>query len=290
MATQHAAAPAQTLIIAHRGASGYLPEHTLPAYAYAHAQGADMLEPDVVLTKDGVPLCSHDITLERTTNAEAIFPNRARSDGHWYAIDFTLDELRTLDVDGPQDRFKHAGGIAPGFKLATLREMLDLVRTLNATTGRSVGIVPELKRPSFHRDAGLPMEQPVVALLAEFGYRARADACILQCFEAATLRTVRDELKCDLRLLLAVGEQSQLEAIGGVSGVAQIADVLAPNKKLIDDSAGKLVADAHAAGLVVIPWTFGTDEAELGRFIHQYGVDAMFCDYPDVALRARESR
>ncbi len=279
------------LIIAHRGASGYLPEHTLPAYAMAYGQDADYLEPDVVLTRDGVPICNHDITLERTTNVEQVFPDRARADGKWYAIDFTLAELRRLRVDTPPRHAKasETPGVA-GFRIATLREMLELVRLLNERTGHRVGIIPEPKRAGFHRDEGRPLEKPLVDLLREFGYVHADDPCIIQSFEVDALRHIRGGLQCRLRLVFLAGDQEALDRAGGLPAVAKMADGIGPAWKLADENRGELVRAAHERGLAVYPWTFARDRKVLSRFLHDYRVDGLFTDFPDIALAVRDEQ
>ena len=163
-ATPAPSPPAGRLVIGHRGACGYLPEHTLESYALAHGQGADYIEPDLVRTRDGAFLCLHDIYLEPTTDVAAVFPGRARADGRYYAIDFTLEEVRRLRVRERLDRRFPQG--ASRFAVPTFEEMIELVAGLNRTTGRRAGIYPELKQPAFHRDEGQPMEEAFLAIAA----------------------------------------------------------------------------------------------------------------------------
>jgi glycerophosphoryl diester phosphodiesterase len=130
------------IVIGHRGASGYLPEHTLEAYALAHGQGADYIEPDLVRTRDGAFLCLHDIYLEPTTDVATVFPGRARADGRFYAADFTLEEIRRLRVrERLERRFPRD---ASRFAAPTFEEMIELVAGLNRTTGRGGGVYPEV--------------------------------------------------------------------------------------------------------------------------------------------------
>ena len=139
--------PLDKIVIAHRGASGYLPEHTLEAYVMAYALGADFIETDLALTMDGVFVCIHDIYLEYTTNVKEIFPNRARKDKHWYVADFSLDEIKQLGV---HERIR-ANGIAyfpsrfpldfSKFEVPTFAEMIELIQGLNKSTGHNVGIL-----------------------------------------------------------------------------------------------------------------------------------------------------
>ena len=171
-------------IIAHRGASGSIAEHTLEAYAAAYFIGADMIEPDVVATRDGHIICLHDITLERVTNVEDMYPGRARADGRWYAIDFDLSELKPLRVDGPgQDWI--------GLQIPTLEEMLRMVRSLNEQHGTRIGVVPEMKKPTFHKEnASLKLKLTVESCLA----LSKARDCPLFSFMLASAITGCGEL------------------------------------------------------------------------------------------------
>ena len=166
-------------VIAHRGAPGYLPEHTLESYAMAYGQGADYLEPDLMLTKDGVPIALHDRTLDATTNVAEVFPDRARDDGRHYAIDFTLDEIKQLAV---RERVHPASGelVYPDrfpnthdelvFRIATLAELIELTQGMNQATGRNVGIYPETKASDWHVEQGYDFERKLMDVLTEYGY------------------------------------------------------------------------------------------------------------------------
>ena len=159
--------PAGRIVIGHRGASGYLPEHTLESYALAHGQGADYIEPDLVRTKDGAFICLHDIYLDATTDVATAFPGRARADGRYYAADFTLEEVRRMRVHERLDR-RFPRGVSR-FSVPTFEEMIELVAGLNRTTGRRAGIYPELKQPAFHRAAGMPMEEAFLEIVRRHG-------------------------------------------------------------------------------------------------------------------------
>ncbi len=285
-----ATAPAQTpgpVIIAHRGASGYLPEHTLAAYAAAHAMGADYIEPDVVLSKDNVPVCLHDLTLEATTDCEEKLPGRARADGHWYALDFTLAELKTLNKTG------HHTPNATGHTVATLTEMLALVNDLNTRTGRRVGVIPEPKGPAFHRDAGQPIEPVLLAALSRAGYGAADDACIVQVFESASIVRMKEEMKTDLRMVWLITEEP---APGELETLAPILHGIGPRKALVltrgvNGRLGEspLVARAKQLSLAVYPWTYGAREDEMQQALAAVGpTGGLFTDFPDVGVRARE--
>jgi glycerophosphoryl diester phosphodiesterase len=273
----------QKLVIAHRGASGYLPEHTLEAYALAYAQGADLIEPDVVLSRDGVLVCNHDIHMGQTTDVAERFPDRRRADGRYYFIDFTVAELKTLAVKGRNDAAE------PGYQIPTLAEMLAMISRLNERSGRAVGTIPEPKSPAWHREQGQPIEAKLLEQYAALGYTRRTDPAIVQCFELDSLRRMRNELKSDLRLVYLLGQSPDDRTL---DELATFADGIGPAAKLIENDGqsianNSLVRRAHERRLKVYPYTFGTDEASTRRFFWIYGVDGLFSDFPDVAVRAR---
>ena len=181
-------------IIAHRGACGYLPEHTLPAVELAHTFGADYIEQDVVLTSDGVPIVLHDVTLELTTNVAALFPERHRDDGLFYAIDFTLEEIKTLNAHERTD--SHGNPVFPGrysgtgveFKVPTLAEEIETVDRLNAASGKRTGVYIELKRPEFHEQEGVDIYQAVLDVLTVFNRLGKSAETVIQCFDPETLK------------------------------------------------------------------------------------------------------
>lgn len=271
-------------VIAHRGASAYLPEHTLEAYALAYGQGADMIEPDVVLTRDGVAVCSHDVTVPNKALMGERFPDRAREDGEWYFADFTLEELRCVGQSPGR-----GGETLPGLQLATLDACLALVGRLNEKTGRSVGVIPEPKRPSFHRAEGLPIEPVLARVLAEHGYTDRGDLAVIQCFELDSLKLTRDSLGCDLRLVYLCGGDQPISD-ETLDEVASFADGIGPSWKLIESDEGgdgvdpRLVERALGRGLLVYPYTFGTDTERQRRFV-EMGVTGIFTNNPDVSRR-----
>jgi len=301
------------IVIAHRGASGYLPEHTLESKAYAHALGADYLEQDVVLTRDGVPIVLHDIWLDQVTDVAQVFPERHREDGRFYAIDFTLEEIRGLTVHERLDRSGRqrwpARFSAPGqrFGIATLAEEIDFVRGLNRTTGREAGIYPEVKAPAWHRAQGRDLSRAVLEVLDAAGYSHREDRVFLQCFDAAELRRVREELGSRLRLVLLLEEEDWLgTALAGerLADIAAFADgigawiptLFAATAGGAGPSASGLITAAHAQGLFVHAYTYRNDElpegvagpAEAHRLLYQVaGIDGLFSDHPDVSLRFR---
>jgi glycerophosphoryl diester phosphodiesterase len=269
------------LVIAHRGASGYLPEHTLAAYAAAHFMGADVIEPDVVLTADGVPICSHDLTLETTTDVADRFPGRAREDGSFYAIDFTLGEIRTLEKLGREGRVRQ-----PGHRVATLEEMIALVQDLNARTGRTVGIIPEPKHPGFHRDEGRPIERPLLETLARQGYAGPGDGCVIQCFDLDALERMHDEHGTELPLAFLIGEETDRATL---ERAARVCSALGPKRSLVfgEERPLPLLEMARELGLALYPWTFGDEELDMAG-LYAAGVAGLFTDYPDAGRRARD--
>ena len=196
------------IIIAHRGASGYLPEHTLAAKAMAHAMNADFIEQDLVLSKDNIPIVIHDIYLDDVTDVSGIFPDKIRNDGRFYVIDFTFDELKKLAVferfdpkTGKQiypNRFPKGKG---SFRLHSLQEEIELIQGLNKSTGKNSGIYPEIKAPEFHKKEGKNISEIVLQILADYGYKTKKDKCILQCFDAKELKRIRKELTSELFLV-----------------------------------------------------------------------------------------
>ena len=181
----------QKIVIAHRGASGYLPEHTLEAKAMAHTMNADFIEQDLVLSKDDIPIVIHDIYLDNVTDVATKFLDRKRNDNRYYVIDFTFDELKSLRVTerfnpktGEQfypNRFPKNKG---NFKLHSLQEEIELIQGLNKSTSKNIGIYPEIKEPEFHRKEGKNLTEIVLKVLSDYGYKTKKDNCILQCFDA----------------------------------------------------------------------------------------------------------
>lgn len=291
------------IVIAHRGASGYLPEHTLPAYAMAHALGADFIEPDLVMSADAQLICLHDIYLDTTTNVATMFPDRARADGRWYAADFTLNEIGALDAgerigaDGGRvfpNRF-HAD--AKGFRVPTFAALVEMLQSLNRVTGRNVGLYPETKEPAFHAAEGLALEPALLDTLAAYGYAGRDARVYVQSFSAHSLREMRAQMGSQLPLIqLIEGRGAEYDAMvtpAGLDAIATYADGIGPHKRRIAQTDGALVAAAHARGLRVHPWTFRADQLpegvrclaeELRRYYFDYGVDGLFTDFTDVAV------
>ncbi len=304
----------QPKIIAHRGASGYVPEHTLVAKGIAHAMGADYLEQDVVATKDHQAVVLHDVHIDSVTDVAKRFPERHRPDGRFYAIDFTLDELKSLAV---VERFhpgngrnvfpnRYSGG-GTAFQICTLAEEIRFIQNLNRTTGREAGIYPEIKHPGWHREQGCDLTKIVLKILAQHGYRTKQDDCYLQCFDEFEVRRIRDELGFQGRLIQLVGnghdektgsDYNRMKTPEGLSDLAKIVDGIGPMISSVvtwDDSGrpvpSDLVADAARFGLKVHPWTVRADDLPQGcpsiqalvGELRRIGVHGMFSDHPDQA-------
>lgn len=285
------------VIIAHRGASGYLPEHTLAAYALAYGQGADVIEPDVVMTRDGVLICAHDLTAEAVTDVAEVFPGRARADGKWYFADLTLAEVKRLRVLGRGDR-RPKNAAYTGFAVPTLDEMLHMVQELNRRTGRAVGVIPEPKSPTFHRDSGLAIEGPLVRTLEKWGYAASVDAAgaaqggaTIQCFELDALRRMKEEYGCRVPLMWTLREVRSEADLQAALGVVQ---GLGVNRRIIEVDDARAAVDVRAFarehGLSLYVWTLGDEPDATARLLHTHRVDGVFIDFPDVGVRARGAR
>ena len=189
-------------VVAHRGASGYLPEHTLASKAMAHTMNADYIEQDLVLSKDDIPIVIHDILLDDVTNVLEKYPNRKREDGKYYVIDFTFEELKSLEVT---ERFDSKTGLQiypnrfpkgiSSFRLHSLQDEIELIQGLNKSTGKHIGIYPEIKNPEFHHKNGKDISKIVLDILTKYGYSTKNDQCILQCFDAQELERIRNQLQ-----------------------------------------------------------------------------------------------
>lgn len=310
------------LVIAHRGASGDRPEHTLAAYERAIDQGADYIEPDLVVTADGVLVARHENELSATTDVanHPQFAHRRTTrsiDGRevtgWFAEEFTLAELRELRA---RERF---AGLRPGnarfdglYQTPTLGEIIALVKAKEAETGRRIGIYPELKHPSHLASLGLDTASLLIGELARAGYASRDDPVFVQSFESATLVRLRTMTGLRLVQLIAAGaDGAPLPALpaGGMAEIATYADAIGAQINLVLDgngSADGLVAQARSAGLGVHAWTLrkenafmpvayrdGDEAAAMGRFedlwlaLAQAGVEGIFTDDPALAVAAR---
>jgi len=318
------------LVIAHRGASGERPEHTLPAYALAIEQGADFIEPDLVPTRDGVLVARHENNIADTTDVAAHpeFASRRTTktiDGEqvtgWFTEDFTLAELKTLRARERLPQLRPGNMRYDGeAEIPTLDEIIALARRASREKGRTIGIYPETKHPSYFASIGLPLEERLVQALAAAGWD-RADAPVfIQSFEVENLRKLKTLTRVPLIQLLAAhggpadGAAPSYAAMAtpeGLAAIARYAHGIGPERAMILPPSGaptSLIADAHAAGLKVHPWTFraenyflspawrsGTDPAARGRLAEEIryfiglGMDGFFTDYPYIGVSARAS-
>ena len=348
-----AGAPAETaphrpgeqpsLVIGHRGACGYRPEHTLASYELAARMGADYIEPDLVSTKDHVLVARHEPNITDTTDVadHPEFAGRKTTktiDGveqtGWFTDDFTLAELKTQRAKERLPLVRQRNTIYDGhYQVPTFQEVIDLSKQLSRELARPIGIYPETKHPTYFRNEGLPLEEPLVKTLNRNGLNRPGAKVFVQSFEISNLKALNKVLEVPLVQLLdspdvkpgdvlAAGGTTtygDLATAEGLKGVAEYADGVGPFKDYIiprDASMHSLppttfVADAHAAGLVVHPYTFRNENqflpaedrrgdpadpnfpnlygdafAEDKRFFAA-GVDGIFTDNSDTGVAAR---
>ena len=310
------------LIVAHRGASGYLPEHTIEAYILAIEQGAHVIEPDLVITKDGVLIARHENALSGTTDVAEKFPDRKTTktiDGReiedWFSEDFTLAEIKTLRaVERLENRDQSNNG---KFQIPTFQEVVSLALAKSEETGREIGLYPETKHPSYFQDIGLPLEPPLVQVIRQNGLD-RADAPVfIQSFEFENLMALNEEVNVQIIQLLAPmaigpnitglpGTDLPYTAVvspEGLRHIATYADGIGPWKGMISDqnmggqiiTSKSLITDAQAAGLKVhaytfrsddVPERFGSDYMKEYQTFFEMGLDGLFSDFPDHAVAA----
>ena len=301
-------------VIAHRGASGYLPEHTLASKALAHGMGADFIEQDVVLSRDHVPLVLHDIYLDTVTDVRSQFPERARTDGRYYALDFSWAEIQQLHV---HERV-HVGtdqAVYPGrfsqttltFRIPSLSQEIELIQGLNRSTGRNVGLYPEIKAPAWHRQQAVDISRIVIDVLQQYGYQSADDNIFVQCFDAQETQRLRYEFKSRLKLVQLIGNNSWKEAPtdfthlrtpSGIAEVAKYAQAVGPHLSHvisgIDERGGPRVTPfvslAHDQGMQVHAYTVRADDLPayvtsfnqlMELLIRDADVDGVFSDFPD---------
>ena len=287
--------PVRTLVIGHRGASGYRPEHTLASYELAARLGADFIEPDIVVTKDGVLVCRHEPEIGGTTDVASRpeFAGRRATkvlDGvsvtGWWIEDFTLAELKTLRAVERLPAVRQENTLYDGrFEVPTLREVLDLRIRLSRELGREIGVYPETKHPTYFQRLGLALEPRLLAALRRYRLNSRHAPVFVQSFETANLRQLRAQglRSRAVQLLSAAGAPYDFVAAGdprtyadlatpaGLAAVARYADGIGPEKgrvvpRAADGALGAptaLVGDAHDAGLVVHPYTFRAENTFL---------------------------
>jgi glycerophosphoryl diester phosphodiesterase len=304
-APPHPPSAGTPLIIGHRGASGHRPEHTLASYRLAAMMGADFIEPDLVPTKDGVLIARHENEIGGTTDVAAKFPDRKRTkriDGEnvtgWFTEDFTLAEIKTLRA---RERLAFRSHEFDGlFDVPTFDEIIDLAQKMSADMGRTIGVYPETKHPSYFRSIGLPLEDRLLEILDRRGWNRRDSPVFIQSFED-NLRLMRTKTAVRMIRLLEGRVPSDAE----LREIATYADGIGPNSRMVIPADANrmlkpptnLVARAHAVGLLVHIWTLraepvflspsyhGDFDAEFRQF-RDLGVDGIFTDFPDAAYRA----
>jgi glycerophosphoryl diester phosphodiesterase len=307
------------LVIAHRGASGERPEHTLAAYERAIEQGADVIEPDLVPTSDGVLVARHENAISDTTDvaARAEFAGRrttktidGRSVTDWFLEDFTLAELKTLRARERLPLLRPGNAAHDGrYEVPTLKEIVALAKR------HGVAIYPETKHPTYFAGIGLGTDEPLVAELHAAGWTAADAPVFIQSFEVENLKRIAGMTKLRLIQLLAadgapadgaVASYAAMTTPAGLAEVATYAFGIGPDKAML--SGGTLVRDAHAAGLHVHPWTFRAENAFLGPSFRRgedasghgdlrgeiaaalrSGVDGFFTDYPQIGVETRDA-
>jgi len=297
-------------IIAHRGASAYLPEHSLAAKALAYGMGADFLEQDVLASRDGELLVLHDLFLDAVSDVVDKFPTRARADGHFYCIDFDLNEIHTLNfgerLDPVTGELRYAGRFprnAGMFPAVTLREEIRFVQGLNKATGRRVGIYPELKHAAWHREQGIDLTEKVLELLGHCGYLTEdGDPVFLQCFDPDELKQVRKSVGPGLPIIQLLDSKTDVD-IQLLQEISEYAAGIGPSIKLIyrgkceggEPQLSALVEMAHDTGLAVHPYTFRADALPPGFesmqemvrwFVDELEIDGLFTDFTDIAAAA----
>ncbi|MBL7543237.1 MAG: glycerophosphodiester phosphodiesterase [Bdellovibrionaceae bacterium] len=314
--------PRRPLVIAHRGASGYLPEHTLEAYIRGMEMGADFVEPDLVMTKDGVLVARHENEISDTTNVASVFPDRkttkviedAKVTG-WFVEDFTLAEVKKLKA-------KQRLAFRPqmdqqAFLVPTLAEIIDAVDQYNTKHGKKIGIIPEIKHSTYFRSVGLNIEKELLRVLAEKTWSQKLDQVYIQSFEVGNLRELAATTKYSLVQLLGDPKESPYDLKSkkityrdmvtneGLREIRKYAMALGPYKKYLvvennakDDSlvANDVLKNARLLDFRIFPYTFRnesffilkplTDPMKEYEFFYKLGVDGVFSDFPDTAVKA----
>jgi len=313
------------LIIGHRGAAGHRPEHTLASYSLAIDYGVDFIEPDLVATKDGVLIARHENDISGTTDVAQKFPGRRTTktiDGKpidgYFTEDFTLAEIKTLRAKERLD-FRNQGWNG-SYEIPTLQEVIELAKRRSLETGRVIGIYPETKHPSYFRSIGLALEPPLVKTLADNGYADANAPVFIQSFEVQNLKDLSKLTKVRLVQLMEDAKSKPYDFVvagdrrsygdlmtpGELAAIATYASGIGPFKgSIVPAGPGgallpptSLVADAHKAGLVVHPYTFRDEPRFLApdygldpvKEYHQFfrlGVDGVFSDFGDTAVRAK---
>ena len=299
----------EKIVIAHRGASGYLPEHSLAAKAMAYAMGTDYIEQDLVMTKDDQIVVLHDHYLDGVTNVAEVYPNRKRKDGRYYVIDFTLSEIRQLEMT---DGFKiEDGNHVPNFpqrfplwkssfRIHTFEEEIELIQGLNKSMGKNIGIYSEIKSPWFHRHEGKDISKTALRILKQYGYTTKNDLVYLQCFDPNETERIRRDLfpkfNMEIKLIQLLAKTEWKATMiyqegkiipynydwmfqpDGMQKIAKYADGIGPwigmvvkNESTKDSLVvTNIVKDAHNAGLQVHPYTFRLDPGRIPKYASSF--------------------
>lgn len=303
--------------IAHRGAPGYLPEHTLEGVRLAHSWNVDFIEPDIVITKDNQAVVLHDIHVDTTTDVAKLFPKRKRKDGRFYAVDFTLAEIKLLKV-GERINLETGKKVYPieipykriSYRVPTLIEFIEQVKALNQKTGKEIGIYPEIKSPEFHLKEKKDITKIVFNILEDHGYNKKNANIYVQCFYPPTLKRLRTEFKAKMPLIALIAENDwkessidyeQLKTDKGLKELSKYVDGIGPfilqlvkTKDGVNFTKSDLVEKAHKYGLKVHTYTHGVNylpaffnnDEKLFKFLYEeVKVDGVFSNFGDIALK-----
>ncbi|GLS92266.1 glycerophosphoryl diester phosphodiesterase [Psychromonas marina] len=294
------------IVIAHRGACGYLPEHSMEAKAMAHAMNSDYIEQDVVMSKDDQLVVLHDHFLDGVTNVADVFPQRARDDGRFYVIDFTLSEMQSLQMT--EAFIAPDQAIYPArfplwqsrFRVHTLAQEIELIQGLNKSRNKKIGIYPEIKAPAFHRFEGKDISVALLKVLKKYGYQKQSDPIFLQCFDPNELKRIKYKLfnlmDMQLRLVQLIPKTEWQETCvyvdgkvinydydwmfenGAMQQISNYADAIGPWFPFIIDPGStkhnllltQLTAQAHQHKLQVHPFTLRADKGEVPDYAESF--------------------
>jgi glycerophosphoryl diester phosphodiesterase len=294
------------IIIAHRGASAYLPEDTLIAIGAAYLQNPDYIKWDTSMTKDNKIVVAHDIFLDYNTNVKQVYPNKARADGHFYIHDFTLDEIkkltvheRTTGVDNNipvyPDRFPVTNDLP--IRVPTLQEVLELIKGMNKSTENTMGISVDLKAPGTYKDHGHKFAETVLNILAQYGYKNADSKCYVSSFDPSILTYLKNDLHSTLKLAQSIYYQvpecpdvdySMMTTKDGLKEISSYANAVDPAIEMLFTNYGKsndlkpndLCKWAHEDGMIVRTWTLRNDDLP---------ADAVYTDFPDLGVNYKET-